>query len=165
MKADDFVMKFLGLIPIADTSANRKFIELKFFLEFCNLGFRKCFGISTNRASVMWGQHHSLYSLLKLILATCTCISLHLACSEAIASFLANIEFIVRECYNWCLCSPKQRDQYHLIYSAVIESDPIKLVSTANIRWLIVAAAVNHIIDQWTELRLHFQLAESTEWC
>lgn len=170
MKADDFQTRFLGLIPITDASANGMFVELKSFLELCHLDLTKCVGIGTDGASVMCGRHHSLYSLLKeenpkLILAKCTCHSLHLACSEATAALPANIEFLVRECYNWFSCSPKRREQYRLIYSAINETNPIRLVSIANTRWLSVAAAVNRIIDQWTELRLHFQIAQNTERC
>lgn len=169
-RANDFLTRFLGLISITDASATGMFNELKSFLESCNLDLKRCVGIGTDGASVMCGRNHSLYSLMrdenpKLILAKCTCHSLHLACSEATAALPANIEFLVRECYNWFSCSPKRREQYRRIYSAINDCDPLKLISIANTRWLSVAAAVNRIIDQWSELRLHFGLVQNTERC
>lgn len=169
-RTGDFVTQFLGLIPISDASAHGIFLALKSFLELCKLNISNCVGIGTDGASVMCGKNHSVYTMMKeenpkLILAKCTCHSLHLACSEATGSLPANIEFLVRESYNWFSCSPKRQEQYRSIYFAINGENPLRLVGMSNTRWLSVAAAVSRVLEQWNELKLHFEIAQSTERC
>ncbi|CAN8020669.1 unnamed protein product [Ixodes persulcatus] len=118
----------------------------------------------------MCGKNHSVYTMMKevnpkLILPEFTCHSLHLACSEATGSLPANIEFHVRESYNWFSCSPKRQQQYRSIYFAINEENPLKLVGMSSTRWFSVTAAVSQVLEQWNELKLHFEIAESVERC
>ncbi|CAI6377060.1 unnamed protein product [Macrosiphum euphorbiae] len=42
---------------------------------------------------------------------------------------------------------------------------PLKIVRACSTRWLSIESAVSRIIDQWLELKLHFQLDRSNEKC
>lgn len=124
-------------------------------------------GIGTDGASVMCGKHHSLYSLIKAenphrIHVKCTCDSLHLAYSEATSALPSNIEFLVREIYSWFSSSPKRQEQYRLTYVAINDSNPLKLVSMSNTRWLSVTAFISRILEQWNESKLHFEVSDSS---
>ncbi|CAN7938455.1 unnamed protein product [Ixodes hexagonus] len=41
----------------------------------------------------------------------------------------------------------------------------LRLVGMSNTRWLSVAAAVSRVLEQWSELKLHFEIAQSVERC
>lgn len=107
----DFLTAFLGLVPVTDASAEGLFSELKALLDACKLNIKCCVGIGTDGASVMCGQHNSLYTKMKaenarLVLVKCVCHSLQLACSEAIDVLPTHIDYLVRETFNWFAHSP-----------------------------------------------------------
>ncbi|CAL8373211.1 unnamed protein product [Arctogadus glacialis] len=83
-------------------------------------------GIATDGASVMVGKNHSVFTLLKqkqpsLQLIRCICHSLDIVAHKAMQLLPSNLDFMIRETYNWfahpaknarvtitgaCLCSP-----------------------------------------------------------
>lgn len=64
-KKSAFVTAFLGLGPVFDCSASGLFTNLKEFLDKCHLPITDSVGVGTNGASMMCGQHDSLYSRMK----------------------------------------------------------------------------------------------------
>ncbi|XP_062141902.1 uncharacterized protein LOC133849882 [Drosophila sulfurigaster albostrigata] len=43
--------------------------------------------------------------------------------------------------------------------------NPLKIPRVCDTRWLSIENAVSRIADQWTELKLHFELAATSEKC
>lgn len=82
-----------------------------------NLKLKKLVGIGTDNASVMTGVNNGLHQFLKkehelpnLVLVRCVCHSLQLAVSHASEKTLPrNIEYIIRETYNWFFLHPNDR--------------------------------------------------------
>lgn len=65
-----------------------------------------CVGIGMDGASVMCGHYNSLYSRMRevnpiLVLVKCVCHSLQLACNEAVDILPSQIDYLVRETFNW----------------------------------------------------------------
>lgn len=170
-KKSAFVTAFLGLVPVFDCSASGLFTSLKQFLEKCHLPIADCVGIGTDGASVMCGQYNSLYSRMRevnpnLVLVKCVCHSLQLACNEAVDVLPSQIDYLVRETFNWFSHSPKRQQLYKGIYGAINSGTvPRKLVGVCATRWLSIAGALRAVLEQWLELKTHFNVVKRTEQC
>lgn len=76
------------------------------------------------------------------------------------------IEFLIRESYDWFSKSSLRQDSYKNLYAAINEGkEPLKIVQACQTRWLSVEVAVSRIVDQWLELKTHFQVARNSERC
>ncbi|CAH2096404.1 unnamed protein product [Euphydryas editha] len=113
----------------------------------------------------MTGINNGVYKILKndipnLILIRCTCHSLQLAVSHASEHTLPiNIEFLIRETYNWFAHSTKRKNEYQEIYETINCGEaPLKILQVCDTRWLSIEPAVRRILAQWKELTLHFGL-------
>ncbi|CAK1585546.1 unnamed protein product [Parnassius mnemosyne] len=131
-------------------------------------------GIGTDNASVMVGVNNGLVEILKkehglkhLILIRCVCHSLQLAVSHASVNTLPrNIEFLVRETYNWFSISPKRQEEYKKVYETInYGKQPLKILKVCATRWLSIEPAVCRILEQWEELKLHFSFAMGNDNC
>lgn len=73
-----------------------------------------------------------------------------------------NIEYLIRETYNWFCLSPERRLQYAKIYETRnCEKMPLKFLNKCATRWLAAQPAVQRILDQWVELKLSFEIAKN----
>lgn len=78
----------------------------------------------------------------------------------------SNIEYMVRETYNWFAHSAKRQYEYKNIYETINNGGcPLKLISPSCTRWLVMADCIDRIVDQKDALTLHFNMASSTEHC
>ncbi len=101
-----FVNSYLGLVELLDADANGKVDAIIGFLHANMLDIANMVGIATDGASVMVGRQHSVYTLLKqkqpnLQLIRCVCHSLHIVAQKAMQQLPSNIEYMIRETYNW----------------------------------------------------------------
>lgn len=129
-------------------------------------------GIGTDNASVMTGVNNGVFKKLKtlaphLILVKCVCHSLQLSVSSAAKEFLPrNLEFLIRETYNWFSYSAYRQSEYKNIYRIMNEGhEPLKIVQACNTRWLSIESAVNRLYEQWFELKAHFDIVRLKEKC
>lgn len=129
-------------------------------------------GIGTDNASVMVGINNGVYIKLKeeipsLIHIPCVCHSLQLAISAAAAETLPrNIDFLIRDTYNWFSNSSLRQTQYKILFKAINDGhDPLKIVKACATRWLSIEMAVNRILTQWMELKTMFGIAKQNEKC
>ncbi|CAG4969372.1 unnamed protein product [Parnassius apollo] len=168
LNTNNIVSSFLSLEPIERADARSIVTSLVKCLESQSLPIQNLIGIGTDNASVMTGRNNSVIEILKreynlpnLILIRCICHSLQLAVSHASESNLPrNIEFLIRETYNWFSISPKRRDEYKALFQTINCGDePLKILKVCDTRWLSIEPAVLRILAQWNELKLHFSLA------
>ncbi|KAK3892466.1 hypothetical protein Pcinc_003699 [Petrolisthes cinctipes] len=135
------------------------------------LAVDKLVGVGCDGANAMIGRNHSLVTLLKndnpnLIVFRCVCHSLHLAASKASEGLPTVLDFIVKEAHNWFSNSPKRINSYREIYKTLDEGNtPVKVPGLAETRWLAKLEAMTVIIDQWDALKLHFEMAATSERC
>lgn len=86
----------------------------------------------------------------------CTCHSLQLAISHASEGTLPrNIDYMVRETYNWFSYSSKRQLVYKRLYEKMNDGKTP----------LSMEPAVTRILNQWDVLRSHFELVRNTEKC
>lgn len=114
------VSTFLGLVELEDGTANGIVNGLNLLLSGLNLNIKNIIGIGTDNATVMTGTTNGVHQLLKtitgkdnLVLVRCVCHSLQLAMSHASKQTLPrNIDFLIRETYNWFSHSSKRQMYY-----------------------------------------------------
>lgn len=102
-----------------------------------------------------------------MILIKCVCHSLQLAtshvCSETIPRHL---DFLISETYNWFSKSTLRQQAYKDLYKCLNDNhDPLKIVQACNTCWLSIESAVVRIVDQWLELKVHFQVSRTKDKC
>lgn len=77
-----------------------------------------------------------------------------------------NVDFLVHQTYNWFSFSSSRQIAYKAIYTTLNNGAlPLKIMAPSGTRWLSVHQCVERILCQWDELKLHFQLAKSSEKC
>lgn len=120
----------------------------------------------------MIGINNGLYQKLKedipnLILIKCVCHSLQLAVSHATSDTLPRVlEYLVSETYNWFSRSSIRKYNYNNLYKTLNNGKkPKKIVQAANTRWLSIELAISSILDQYLELKTHFEMVRISEKC
>lgn len=168
------ISTFLGLVEIEDGTANSIVNGIKGLLLVLNIEIKKMIGIGTDNATVMTGTNNGVHALLKnetgndnLVLVRCVCHSLQLALSHASEETLPrNVEFLIRETYNWFSHSSNRRLYYKNIYQTInCGSEPLLIPQMCNTRWISIEPAVNRILEQWVELKLLFEVARRDNHC
>ncbi|KYN04692.1 hypothetical protein ALC62_04434 [Cyphomyrmex costatus] len=127
-------------------------------------------GIGIDGANVMTGKHHSFSSILKetineLVIVKCICHSLHLAAEYACKCLPRNLDFIIKESYNWFSYSSKRQIEYAKLYEVLTDKKPVKIDKLSGTQWLARYEVINKIIDQWDALKLHFSVVKDKERC
>ena len=119
--------------------------------------------MGTDGAANLCGCRHSLYTLLKkddpdLILIKCMCHSLHLACSNASEELPSNLDYMLRQTFNWFHRSAIRRQSYMDLFKLINDGkEPLQLVPLSGTRWLARSASVTRLLAQWNSLKVHFQ--------
>ncbi|XP_031352107.1 SCAN domain-containing protein 3-like [Photinus pyralis] len=166
--------EYLGIISMITCRAEDLYEAVISFIKNNNLEISKLIGIGTDGANNLCGKHNSLYTLLKkevpnLQLIKCICHSLHLCAQKSCDELPANVEFLVRETYNWFNLSVVRQNDYKEIYNLLNAGEENrrqrKLVSIAPTRWLSRYNAIEAILEQWLELKTHFTTANNREKC
>ncbi|XP_053951233.1 uncharacterized protein LOC128858736 [Anastrepha ludens] len=168
----DVVSTFLGLEQIDAGDAISIADAVKSLLLSNNLKISNLIGIGTDNANVMTGSKKSVYTELRksvpsLKLLKCVCHSVQLAVTKSCTKVLPdNLEFLVHETYSWFSKSCSRQLNYKKVYQCINDNkNPLKIPRVCDTRWLSIESAVSRIVDQWTELKLHFELAATTEKC
>ncbi|XP_025206232.1 uncharacterized protein LOC112602391 [Melanaphis sacchari] len=169
---NDIVTTFFALEQLGECNAQAIVDAMKSALQKYNLDIKNLIGIGSDNASVMVGINKGVYAILKqenpnLILIRCVCHSLQLATSQACAETVPrHLDFLISESYNWFSKSTLRQQSYKDLYKCMNENhEPLKIVQACNTRWLSIETAVVRIIDQWNELKLHFEISRSKEKC
>ena len=165
-------MSFFDAIQLEECNAEAICKAIKASLIKNGLNIKNLVGIGTDNASVMTGQNSGVYARLKneipnLVLIKCVCHSIQLAVSHSAAEALPrNLEFRIKETYNWFAHSTIRENKYNNIYSTINEDKlPLKMIMCSTTRWLSIAKAISRIYDQWHELKLHFEIFRTNERC
>lgn len=162
------ISQFVGLIPVTSTTAEALYQHIKDYFREIGVDLNHCFALGTDGASNLCGCHQSVYILMKkdipnLLLIKCTCHSLHLACSHASEELPSNIDYMLRETYNWFHRSALRREAYLDIYKLINDGkEPLQLVPLSGTRWLARSNSVKRILNQWSSLKTHFQITASS---
>lgn len=166
------VNTYLEVAQLDECNADSIVESLKSCLSKRGLNVNKLLAIGTDNASVMVGINNGVYAKLKseiphLQLIRCVCHSLQLAVSHAASEFLPrNLEFLIKETYNWFSHSALRQITYKELFATINDGDlPLKLVQMSQTRWLSIESAVTRILQQWLELKTHFEISRLRDRC
>lgn len=166
---EEVVSTFLGIIHIADGTAETMGKAVDNYIRKIGLKYSNCIGIGSDNAAVMTGHYNGVHKLLeekwqkKLILMRCSCHSIQLAVTAASATLPRNLEFLVKETYTWFSHSTVRLEKFRNLYYNVHKQDPLKIVNVCATRWLSIYTAVDRILDQWDDLKSYFLSVSNSE--
>lgn len=129
---------------------------------------QKLLGIEVDNASVNTGVSIGVCELLPhLVMIRCVCHSLQLALSYSVGERLPRaLDYMISEIYNWFGHSCKRKILYARLYESLNDGEtPLQISRVCDTRWISLETAVTRILGQWKELRLHFEIARSSEKC
>ena len=170
-KHNRFVSTYLGLVNLLTADAQGISDAIVSFLSECGLDIKNMVGIATDGASVMVGKNHSVFTLLKqkqpsLQLIRCVCHSLDIVAHKAMQLLPSNLDYMIRETYNWFAHSAKRQSDYSSVYKTINDGGcPLKFISPSSTRWLVISDCIERILEQEDALKLHFSLVSSAEHC
>ncbi|XP_077357277.1 uncharacterized protein LOC144004157 [Festucalex cinctus] len=169
-KKGTVVSTFLGMIELEAGDPRSITKALMEFLDKCRLKIENLHGIGADNALVMTAVHKILKeecALANLVLIRCICHSLQLAVSAASKENIpTQVEYLIRETYNWFSISTKRRDVYKDVYTNInCGPKPLRITKVSSTLWLAIEPAVNRILTHWEELKVHFELTKTREHC
>ncbi|KYN02975.1 Zinc finger MYM-type protein 1 [Cyphomyrmex costatus] len=164
LKRKSIITDFLGFVEVERATGIILCNSTIEYLTAIGLDYKNVIGIASDGAANMIDVENGFFKFFKdkvptVQLIKCSCHSLHLCLSKAAEQLPADLEFLVRESRNWFANSPLRRIQYESLYSAINKGDmPLKLVQLVKTRWLAWSKAINVLIEQWLELKTHFNI-------
>ncbi|XP_024869117.1 uncharacterized protein LOC112452903, partial [Temnothorax curvispinosus] len=164
------ISSFLALTKLETCNAEGIVNALK-KTEEMKLDLQNLLAIGTDNASVMVGINNGVSKLKaevpSLILIRCLCHSLQLAVSHAMIDTLPrNLEFLIHETYNWFSKSSMRQIKYTQFYETINCGErPLQILQVSDTRWLSIEAAVDRTLNQWLELKTHFNMTRLSEKC
>ena len=147
--------KFLKLIEVTMTDASMLTLAILSLFESKQIPVDNMIGYASDTTNVMFGEHHSVVSLLKeclpnLFVMKCRCHSAHFCASHACEKFPRAIEDLARDIYSY-FC--------HRLSEYETNTKPHQLLKASQTRWLLLANCVSRIIEQWSALEAYFEKA------
>ena len=138
-------------------------------LKKSGLSLVNCISYASDRASVMVGEHDSVWSRIKAasphcVLIKCICHSLALCIKRAFEKMPANLGFMLSEIPKWFSKSVIRRDAYKELFETFegcsVESSTIPLpFQKCNLtRWLVRGKVIFNILTNWEILKMYFTL-------
>ncbi|KAJ2954875.1 hypothetical protein O0L34_g3196 [Tuta absoluta] len=166
------VTNFLGLVEVPSATAENLYTAFTGHIKSVGLPLKNLHGLGTDGASNLCGVNHSLYTLLRdrdvphLELMKCICHSMDKCARKACEVLPSSLEFLIRESRNWFSHSALRKTEYKEIYQTInADKTPPALVQLSETRWLAWSGAVTSTLEQWSELKLLFDMAATRERC
>ncbi len=115
----------------------------------------------------MFGQYNSVLQLLKsefnyIQLVKCSCHLIHLVSSYAALKLPKGVQDLSRDVYVHFHSSSKRQDVYKE-FQAFFDTEPHKLLSPAQTRWVSLQECVNRFLEQFEALRHYFILTTNDD--
>lgn len=170
------VTQFLTFLSVVQATAENMYNAVFEFFSKNNINLNNLIGIGTDGANSLCGKNHSFFTLCKtnlklpnLVLVKCICHSLHLCASKASEVFKDEVDFLLKETYNWFKNSALRKAKYKEIFDLINinsnENKFFKLTQLSSTRWLSRYKAVEKILAQYLELETFFSINCLTEKC
>ena len=161
-KRNKMMVDFLGFQLVIRATAEQLHVNFLKFLKDVNLKPENMIALATDGANNMCGKNNSLFARLaqnfpNLQLLKCVCHSLNLCARKACEELPSNIEFLLRKSRAWFSHSNIRKLAYSRLYQLLNNKKPPKLVQLSGTRWLAFYNSVHTILNQWQELKLHFE--------
>ncbi|XP_069511255.1 uncharacterized protein [Ambystoma mexicanum] len=169
-KFKQFVIDYLGMIEASSPSTDDLARLLGEFLNENCLRHENMIGISTDGATVMCSKDHSVFTILKkrqpfLQLVSCACHSLDNIVINAGQSLPSNLEFMIRETYNYFAHSENRQAESMELYRILVGASPLELTCLRKTCWIVMADWVERILEQYDALESFFCQTSHVENC
>ncbi|CAG5090636.1 Similar to ZNF862: Zinc finger protein 862 (Homo sapiens) [Cotesia congregata] len=159
------ITTFLKLAELSSCDANGIISALKNTLTEFNLNYKNILGLGTDNASVVTGVNEGVYQKLKreilgLVLIRCVCVCVSFNSTSYMKSCRRKYakEFRLHNFSNFSQ-SPGRRGDYKTLYKLINDNhEPAKIVQACQTRWLSIHSAADRILNQWVELKTHFDI-------
>lgn len=179
IRFNDIRETFLDIEEIFSATAVALFEQLKALIQRWGLDPLAFVGLGTDGASVMIGVNHSLMTLAKaeypnLEHMRCAPHTVDLCARDAFDIMPAQLDFLLRESYNWFAHSSQRQQEYKNVLemvgfdnivvlddveengdvqngagaSVAVRRPPMTLISPSTTRWLVMADCVERILKQ-----------------
>lgn len=117
-------------------------------------------GFSAETCNVMFGEHNSVYSLLKkdlpqIVCVKCSCHSIHLASSKACLKLPRSVEGLLRNIGSHFSRS-HSRQQKLREFQEFFKTEFHKILTPAITRWLSLKPCVDRVLEQFDVLLAYF---------
>ena len=164
-KQNKIVTKFLGLVPVTETTGEVLFHTLCEFLAENDLNITNCIGIGTDGAANLCGKNNSVFSRFKqenphMQLVKCICHSLHHCSEHSFDEMPSNLGFVLQEVPSWFSRSAVRQEAYLNVFKTFNADKPNrkhkKFMTVSTTRWLSRSSAAAIILDEWYELKSYF---------
>ena len=159
---------FVDLVPVIHTCADDLFNAIRDCLSDIKLDLVDCVGYASDGASVMVGEHDSVWTKIAAVAPhctkmTCICHSLSLCVQHAFEKFPSSLGFLLAEIPKWFSKSSVRREADKTLYEVMNPDDgqnaaPFEKYSTT--RWLVRGKIIFRILTNWNELKAYFLTAQ-----
>ena len=154
------VTRFFDMVSVTDSTANGLYDAIKKAFNEKAIPISNIVGYSSDTTNVMFGEHHSVVTLLKqdvphVLAVKCSCHLIHLCASYACLKMSTSLEDLCRNVYSHFSRSSLRQKEFQE-FQEFVEAEPHKLLGVTQTRWLSLESCVRRILEQWEALRLYF---------
>ncbi|KAI4455591.1 hat family dimerization domaincontaining protein-related [Holotrichia oblita] len=152
---------------ITGSTANDLYGCLKNVVMEKKIPFDNLVGYSSDTTNVMFGDNHSVYTLLKqdlpyIVCIKCSCHLIHLAASKACLSLPRSVEDTLRNIGAHFSRSPARQEKLKEIQT-FFKYDIHKILLPAATRWLSLCQCVDRVLEQLECLIAYFRVESLTD--
>ena len=160
-KENKIKSQFFKLLEVAAGDATTLVSCITSLFEKEKIPLDNMIGYAPDTTNVMFGQHHSVVSLLKdrlpnLMVMKCLCHTAHLCSSHACEKLPRAIETLIRDIYSHFNHSAKRLAEYQT-FQHFTDTEPHKILKPAQTRWLSLEQCVLRVLEQWSALEAYFE--------
>lgn len=159
--------QFFKVIEVAAADATTIVTTINSLFQKEGIPIDNIVGYASDTTNVMFGQNHSVVTLLKqrlpnLVVIKCLCHTAHLCASHACEKLPRSIESFIRDVYSHFSHSAKRIAQYKT-FQHFTETEPHKILRPAQTRWLSLEGCVRRVLEQWPALEAYFESAAEND--
>ena len=168
-KENKIVTAFVDLVPVIEANGENLFHALKTCLNGIGLKLNDCIGYGCDGASVMVGEHNSVWSRIRsvapnCIQVKCICHSLALCVKHAFDKLPSRLGFLLSEIPKWFSKSTVRRDAFTTLFNVMNAGNarmgtPSPFQKSSTTRWLVRGKIIYNCLVNWEELRAYFTVA------
>ncbi|KAJ8917902.1 hypothetical protein NQ315_002594 [Exocentrus adspersus] len=161
-KSNKVVTKFFDMVEMLNGSnASELYKCLKQVIVEKNIPFSNLVGFSSDTTNVMFGEHNSVYTLLKsdlpnVVCVKCSCHMIHLAASKACKILPRSVEDLLRNVGSHFNRSSGRTERFKE-FQEFFNTEIHKILLPAMTRWLSMKQCVDRILEQYDPLEAYFR--------
>ena len=134
----NIVSRFFDMVSVVDSSANGLYQAITNAFGEKAIPIENIIGYSSDTTNVMFGEQHSVVSLLKrdvpyVLTIKCSCHLIHLCSSYGCQNLSTSLEDLCRNIYSHFSRSSLRQKEYEQ-FQAFVEAEPHKLLCLAQTR-------------------------------